>query len=165
MAAHKDCQEKDYNKLIDEAFDLIASQGMPVHKALKQVRVSFSKFYDMLEDDANRAERYARACEIRAEILESEMLDIADDTSRDKKLIDKGDIEVEVTDQEAIQRSRLRVETRKWLMGKLKPKKYGEKITNEMTGVGGKDLIPVLKVVIDSKAKQTFATDERDIKD
>lgn len=36
---------------------------------------------------------------------------------------------------------------------------------SELTGEGGKDLIPVLKVVIDSKAKQTFASDERDIKD
>ena len=32
-----------------------------------------------------------------------------------------------------VQRSRLRIEARKWLMGKLKPKKYGEKLDVDLT--------------------------------
>lgn len=35
---------------------------------------------------------------------------------------------------EHVQRSRLRIETRKWLMAKMKPKKYGEKL--DMTSDG-----------------------------
>jgi hypothetical protein len=38
---------------------------------------------------------------------------------------------------EWIARSRLRVDARKWVAAKLKPKKYADKITNEHTGANG----------------------------
>jgi hypothetical protein len=163
MPAHKEYQDKNYNKLIDEAFDLIAEDGLATHKALKQVGVSFSKFYEMIESDEVRAKRYARACEVRAEILEAEMIDIADDSKGDTKVINRGGEDVEVVDNEVIQRSKLKVETRKWLIGKLKPKKYGDKTTTELTGADGKDLIPTVVFKLDDRAKQTFANDERGV--
>lgn len=128
MAAHKDCQNKNYNALIDKAIDLIAETGISTTKALKEVGVSFSKFCDMLDLDENREKRYARACDLRAEILTDEIIEISDESNLDKKTIIKNGIEVEIVDNEAINRSRLRVDSRKWLAGKLKPKKYGDKI-------------------------------------
>ncbi len=38
-------------------------------------------------------------------------------------------------DHEHVQRSRLRVDTRKWLMARMAPKKYGDKMQH--TGEGG----------------------------
>ena len=38
---------------------------------------------------------------------------------------------------EAIQRNRLRVDTRKWMLSKMLPKVYGDKLTQEVTGKGG----------------------------
>lgn len=38
---------------------------------------------------------------------------------------------------EAIARNRLRVETRKWMLSKMLPKMYGDKVTTEHTGKGG----------------------------
>jgi hypothetical protein len=35
---------------------------------------------------------------------------------------------------EHLQRSRLRVDTRKWIASKLKPKKYGDKVEHEHSG-------------------------------
>lgn len=70
-------------------------------------------------------EQYAHAREAQAETLFDEMLDIADDGRNDKYTDDNGN---ERTDQDVIARSRLRVETRKWMAGKLKPKVYGDKI-------------------------------------
>jgi len=40
----------------------------------------------------------------------------------------KGDVEYNVEDREVTSRSKLRVETRKWLMSKLAPKKFGDKL-------------------------------------
>ncbi len=40
-----------------------------------------------------------------------------------------------VLDHEHVQRSRLRVDTRKWAAGKLAPKRYGDKLQH--TGEGG----------------------------
>lgn len=68
--------------------------------------------------------QYALAREAQAETLFDDILEIADDGRNDTYLRDG----VEVVNNENIQRSRLRVDTRKWMAGKMKPKKYGERL-------------------------------------
>ena len=68
--------------------------------------------------------QYARAKEESADALTDEMLDIADDTANDYIKTDEEGIRL---NPENIQRSRVRIDTRKWLASKLKPKKYGDK--------------------------------------
>lgn len=70
------------------------------------------------------ADRYAQAREAQADYLLEELLDIADNTEGDTYTDAKGNIRV---DHENINRSRLRVDTRKWIIAKLAPKKYGDK--------------------------------------
>ena len=60
--------------------------------------------------------------------MAEEMLLISDDISRDTILNKKGE---EVCNSEYINRSRLRVDTRKWLCAKLMPKVYGERTFTE----------------------------------
>lgn len=87
-------------------------------------------------------QQYTRAKEESADAMADEVLDIADDGTNDWMEIHKKDWTGWVVNGEALQRSRLRVETRKWLMAKMKPKKYGDKI--DMT-TNGKDLpTPIL---------------------
>ncbi len=64
-------------------------------------------------------QNYARACEDRADKIFDEIIEIADST-----LPDKGDAA----------RNRLRIETRKWVAGRLKPKVYGERVSLEHAG-------------------------------
>lgn len=71
------------------------------------------------------AQQYARAKEESADALAEEMLAIADDGENDTYVDDKGKVCV---DNDVIQRSKLRVDTRKWLASKLKPKKYGDRL-------------------------------------
>lgn len=79
--------------------------------------------------------QYARAKEESADSLTDEMLDIADNGENDWMLKhDKDGHEAWVANGEAMQRSRLRIDTRKWLASKLKPKKYGDKIQQEISG-------------------------------
>ena len=85
------------------------------------------------------SEQYARAREAQADKLAEEILAIADDGRSDTYLDADGN---EKTDSEVIQRSKLRVEARKWLASKMAPKKYGDKL-----GIGGADgLDPVQSV-------------------
>lgn len=82
--------------------------------------------------------QYERAKAESADALTDEMLDIADDGSNDwMKRHGKDNEEYWVVNGEHVQRSRLRLDTRKWIASKLKPKKYGDKITNEVTGADG----------------------------
>lgn len=71
------------------------------------------------------SDQYARARELQADALADEILAIADDGSRDYVIDEDG---IKRVDHEHIQRSRLRVDARKWYAAKLAPKKYGDKI-------------------------------------
>lgn len=77
-------------------------------------------------------EQYARAKESMAEHMAEDILDIADDGTNDwmERRGDDGASAGWVTNGEALQRSRLRVDARKWLLSKMLPKKYGDKITH-----------------------------------
>lgn len=79
-------------------------------------------------------DQYARAKEESADALVEDMLAIADDGINDTYTDPQG---VQRADNDVIQRSRLRVETRKWIASKLKPKKYGDKIQQELVGPNG----------------------------
>jgi len=101
--------------------------------------------------------RYACAREAQADYLLEELVQIADDGSNDTYTSEDGR---EITNQDVIARSRLRVDARKWVIAKLSPKKYGDKITQEITGKDGKDLIssqPVLNISNDTTPAQMRA--------
>lgn len=90
-----------------------------------------------LADEGHRLfrEQYERARETQADALFEEILEIADDASNDW-MEAKGDKAGEgwKLNGEHVQRSRLRVDTRKWAASKLKPKKYGDRIQQEHSG-------------------------------
>lgn len=81
--------------------------------------------------------QYTRAKDESADALVEESLDIADEASNDWMARNDPENPGWVVNGEHIQRSRLRIETRKWMASKLKPKKYGEKLA-----LGGDDSMP-----------------------
>lgn len=87
-----------------------------------------STVYRWLLDDKKTEfwDMYARAREMRCDHWLVECFEIADETSRDTIVkTGKGGKEYEVCNTEWVQRSRLRIDTRKWAMAKLWPRKYG----------------------------------------
>ena len=95
---------------------------------------SINTFYDWIESDEKKLNQYARATTIRADLLFEEIIEISDDSSGDLKINEKtGE---EVIDSEFVQRSRLRVDARKWIVSKMNPKKYGDKLEldNKVSG-------------------------------
>lgn len=83
-----------------------------------------------LDNREGFSEQYARARKMQAEVLADELVEICDDGSNDYMQTKHGP----VLDAEHVQRSRLRVDTRKWYLSKVLPKIYGDKITQEHTG-------------------------------
>ena len=65
-----------------------------------------------------------------------EILEIADDARNDymEKLDDSGNLLGYTLNGEHVQRSRLRIDTRKWLMSKQNPKVYGDKLDMTTNG-------------------------------
>jgi hypothetical protein len=92
--------------------------------------------YNWLFDSERKEflDNYEKARQIQAETLADEITDIADDSTNDYMIKKYGDDEREVINSENIQRSRLRVDARKWVASKLLPKKYGDKIETTHKG-------------------------------
>lgn len=115
---------------------IAAMDGMP------SVRTIMNWLADERKPDF--VHQYARAREAQADKMAEDILAIADEEctmvrsdkhgSRD----DDGEGRTEVVfDAIAVARNRLRVDARKWLASKMAPKKYGEKVQNELTGPDG----------------------------
>lgn len=84
--------------------------------------------FTWLRNNKEFLEQYTRAKEEAADAFIEEMLDISDDGTND--WMERNDPKNAGYDYngEHVQRSRLRVDTRKWVASKLKPKKYGDKL-------------------------------------
>jgi hypothetical protein len=94
-----------------------------------------------LREHEEFSEQYARAKEESADALVEDMLDIADNAAN-PVIVDGVPLVVEGkpvmnADAAAVAHARLRVDTRKWSASKLKPKKYGDKVTQEVSGPDG----------------------------
>lgn len=102
--------------------DLGRIAGMPSHDTVHRWIASNPEFRD----------KYTRAKELALERMAEEILTISDDATNDWAVNEDGTRRV---DQENVQRSRLRVEARKWLLSKLMPKKYGDAV-GAVAGLG-----------------------------
>ncbi len=94
-----------------------------------------------LADSETFQQQYARAREEQADTLADEIVSIADE--REGRAIVAGEEVAVVFDSTAVARNRLRVDTRKWVASKLKPKKYGERVA-----LAGDDETPLVVKVI-----------------
>jgi hypothetical protein len=86
--------------------------------------------YRWMNEDEEFRNKYTRARETQADLLVGEIIEIADETSNDTIHVQgKGDgAGYDIPNKEWIDRSKLRVDARKWAASKLAPKKYGDRI-------------------------------------
>lgn len=101
-----------------------------------------------LHDDAAFRDQYARAKEIGIEAIAEDILDIADDATNDwMERHDKdGGNAGWVFNGEAARRSQIRIDARKWLLTKLAPKKYGDKV--EATHEVGDSVTKIVREIV-----------------
>lgn len=120
-----------------ELFDAVIARiegGLSLRKAIIAVNDDFltdlsrATFYDWKKENSDLEDQYARACDARYDFLLDEIRDIADDTSQDSITIRKGDYEYEVENKEFVNRSKVKIDVRKWELSKLAPKKFGDRL-------------------------------------
>jgi hypothetical protein len=129
----KDAVLYDLN-VVEKICEIIATSEKGIHHICtdNQEFPHVSNFFRWLHRHEEARDLYARAREAQADLLADNIIVIADDSSRDTKVITKGDEVVEVENTEWTNRSKLRVEARKWKASKLAPKKFGDKL--ELSG-------------------------------
>lgn len=113
---------------VDAILQRVAAYGN-TRKALRECEVHPMEWYRALNDDPVLCEQYARAKEQGMDALADETLEIADLTRLGMTTVTRADGSEEFTKKDMVERARLQVDTRKWLLSKLAPKKYGEKLT------------------------------------
>lgn len=114
--------ENEKSKIVNAICKEI-SEGKTLRSQIKKNKISSSTFFNWIDADENKSKHYARALELRAELMAEELINISDSTKDDIIIDDDGK---KVVNHNVIQRDRLRVDTRKWLMSKMMPKKYGD---------------------------------------
>jgi hypothetical protein len=111
----------DKEQKIETVLGLMSTGGaQSCYKACQAAGVAIGTFYEWVNADALLAERYAQARNSLIEHIAAEAMAIADEPAA---LLPTGAI-----DSAAVQKQRLQIDTRKWLLSKLAPKKYGDKI-------------------------------------
>lgn len=113
------------------------AKGEPVRQiSLLEHMPCEGTIYNWLMRNEDFFKNYARAKAAQADRFSEELAEIADDGTNDwiERENERTGKTYVVLNEEAISRSKLRVETRKWLMSKFKPKRYGDKVEVEHSG-------------------------------
>ena len=122
---------------IERILEAIAETEIPANKACLANGIAYSTFLGWVAADEKLAERYARALDSQTDIHAFKLLEIADQPS---PMTDNG-----ATDSGDVQHRKLQIETRKWIMARRSPKKYGDRVDMNHSGDG-------LRVFIDTGA-------------
>lgn len=123
--------------LADRICHLIATGSKGIHTLCEENKdlPDYSTVFKWLLDSEKYAylfHQYARAKELQADYMADEMTQLADKVRVGNKTVSKiggknGDV-IEHHTVDMVERSKLQIETRKWLASKLKAKKYGNKL-------------------------------------
>ncbi|MDM1049402.1 hypothetical protein [Sphingobacterium hotanense] len=131
MANPRELSDEEKKQVLEYVLEEIALSSVSLRKATKSA-IGFFKLDNLSPSTVlnwieafEKHEQYARAREDRADNIFEEILDIVDCEDHDMGIDEKGNPRV---NHDVIQRDRLRVDARKWMLGKMQPKKYGDKL-------------------------------------
>lgn len=118
------------NSTVEPWFQMILmdiAAGSSTKDALRLRGLSFGAFWDYLDAHTSEADRYARAKDSGLEVLADEIQTIADEC---------------LPDPDCTGKARLQIDSRKWLLARLKPSRYGDALNLKHSGsLGVKQLI------------------------
>ncbi len=147
-------------ELVRPFLDMIAT-AKTTADAARAIGVNPSTIFDWLAKHEMFAKSYARAKEAAADFIVEEMLAIIDDSRNDFTDGKNGP----VFNPEAVARSRLRFDGRKWLAAKLRPSKYGDKLDLAHGVTPGNPLDELIRSIQGSAIKIVARPSERDEND
>ena len=117
--------KKNYSKdqkdaILNSIFDDI-SKGISLRRACKNIGIPRITFFDWIDKEQRFADLYTRA---RQQGIEARFESIEEDYNEEPQR----DPETGKIDSAWVQLQRLKIDSKKWELSKLAPKKYGDKI-------------------------------------
>jgi hypothetical protein len=109
--------KQTWDPKFDDVLETMANgKALGFQKACRMHHVDPSRLYAEMRVQPELEEKYAQAKAHSLKAMADEMTCIADDSTKD------------------VQRDRLRIDTRKWLLSKLAPRVYGDRVQTEVSG-------------------------------
>lgn len=145
----------DYNQEIADRICEALSEGQSLREICKTDDMpNKATVFRWLNLHAEFSDQYARAREEQAESLADEIVHLADNAANPLlvegvPLLDKDGNPVLFADTAAIAHARLKVDARKWVASKLKPKRYGDKLDIDQKVSGDLRIEKIERVIID----------------
>lgn len=90
---------------------------------------AYNTVRDWIDATPERSAKYARAREDRADHFADEIVSIGDESTVENVLDADGAVVAVRFDAVAVARNKLRVDARKWIASKMKPRLYGDRTT------------------------------------
>ncbi|EOW5099659.1 ubiquitin carboxyl-hydrolase [Salmonella enterica] len=109
-------------EVADDICALLASGESLVKVCKRPGMPAKATVFRWLSEHEEFRDKYAKATEARADSIFEEIFEIADNA---------------IPDAAEVAKARLRVDTRKWALARMNPRKYGDKVTNELVGKDG----------------------------
>lgn len=125
------------------------AEGKSLRNAAEATGISAAAVLGWKDSIPEFGEQYARARQTGYQLLADEILDISDDGLNDTYTDEDGHTK---TNQDVIARSRLRVDSRKWMLSKMLPKVYGDKITHQGDAENPIAISRIERVIVRPKA-------------
>lgn len=124
-------QEKEI--IITDICNRVINDKISFNVAVEESEITYATFFNWMVKSDILKELYNYAREVRSDILFEEIVTIADTPVEGTKIKEtpKGTI-IETGDM--TDHRRLQIDARKWVVAKMQPKKYGDKISQEISG-------------------------------
>ena len=126
-----------YSEPVSKAICKFLASGMTLNEVCKRPLMPAESTVRSWAIDPTHpfSAKYVRAREIGYAKMADQIIDIADHSVNDymTRVTKDGGVEVAIN-RECLERTKLRIETRKWLLSKALPKMFGEKVALDHSG-------------------------------
>lgn len=114
-------------KVITDICDNVVEERISFNEAVESSTISLVTFYKWIAADEKLEKIYNYAREVRSDVLFEEIIEIADTTEEGTKTKTTSN-GIEITTGDMTDHRRLKIDARKWVVAKMQPKKYGDKL-------------------------------------
>jgi|688.fasta_scaffold650444_1 hypothetical protein len=115
-------RERKFNLIIKE----IESKGKGVNTACKKYNLDPRTFFNLVDKNPALLQQYTRALELKADVIAERIIRNSHNNANDFYTDSEGNLKPNPV---AVQRDRLKLDADKWLLSKIAPKKYGDRLT------------------------------------
>jgi hypothetical protein len=115
-------RERKFNLIITD----IETKGKGVNTACKKYKLDPRTFFNLVDKDPFLLQQYTRALELKADVIAERIVRNSHNRVNDFYIDAEGNNRPNPV---AVQRDRLMLDADKWLLSKIAPKKYGDKLT------------------------------------